>query len=265
MPGRGIGYGLLRYLAERSAAELAAAPAAEVAFNYLGQFDRAVSEGAFFALRGRSRPEPRSSGRSPRRHLLEVAARCRRGRLEVGFGYSEGVHRRETVERLAEGYARGAAGADRALRGRGGGRATRRRTSRWPDWTRRRWTRCWGGAGGGGRLPADAPAGRDALPRALRPGAGRLRGAVRLPAGGAAGRGGAGAGVAGRGGAARGAAGGLRLGGTAAAGAGRPARGEAAASAGRTGGGWTRRSGRRAWRRTWRRTGRRASSWRGRR
>ncbi|WP_020659967.1 non-ribosomal peptide synthetase [Amycolatopsis benzoatilytica] len=37
-PGRGIGYGLLRYLNPDTAATLAAAPAAQIAFNYLGRF-----------------------------------------------------------------------------------------------------------------------------------------------------------------------------------------------------------------------------------
>ncbi|MFB9905612.1 amino acid adenylation domain-containing protein [Allokutzneria oryzae] len=37
-PGQGIGYGLLRYLNPDTTATLAAAPAAQVAFNYLGRF-----------------------------------------------------------------------------------------------------------------------------------------------------------------------------------------------------------------------------------
>ncbi|MFE3170392.1 amino acid adenylation domain-containing protein [Amycolatopsis sp. NPDC059090] len=37
-PGQGLGYGLLRYLNPDAAATLAAAPAAQIAFNYLGRF-----------------------------------------------------------------------------------------------------------------------------------------------------------------------------------------------------------------------------------
>lgn len=37
-PGQGLGYGLLRYLNPDTAATLAAAPAAQIAFNYLGRF-----------------------------------------------------------------------------------------------------------------------------------------------------------------------------------------------------------------------------------
>ncbi|MET0399939.1 MAG: condensation domain-containing protein, partial [Longimicrobiaceae bacterium] len=102
VPGHGIGYGLLRWVG--AGAELADAPPAEVSFNYLGQFDQAVSGEAFFGF------APESAGasmdrRGPRPHLLEVGASVQAGRLELQVGYAEGVHRRETVERLAEGYA----------------------------------------------------------------------------------------------------------------------------------------------------------------
>ena len=105
VPGKGIGYGLLRYVARSEAgAELARAPEAEVVFNYLGQLDQAVSAETFFGF------APESAGaamdpRSPRPHRLEVTGAVRAGRLELQIGYAEGVHRRETVERLAEGYA----------------------------------------------------------------------------------------------------------------------------------------------------------------
>jgi len=50
-PRRGIGYGLLRYLAGDETSEtLAALPRAEVSFNYLGQLDRAVPGDPLFVL-----------------------------------------------------------------------------------------------------------------------------------------------------------------------------------------------------------------------
>jgi amino acid adenylation domain-containing protein/non-ribosomal peptide synthase protein (TIGR01720 family) len=105
VPHRGIGYGLLRWLGGgETAAELAGAPAAEVGFNYLGQFDQAVSGEAFFGFAPES-AGPSMDRRGPRPYLLEVGGSVRAGRLELQVAYAEGVHRRETVERLAEGYA----------------------------------------------------------------------------------------------------------------------------------------------------------------
>jgi non-ribosomal peptide synthase protein (TIGR01720 family) len=105
VPRRGIGYGLLRYLGGGEAgAALGRAPDPEVAFNYLGQFDQSVSGESFFAFAEESAGAS-SDGRSPRQHLLEVSGSVQGGRLELQVGYAEGVHRRETVERLAEGYA----------------------------------------------------------------------------------------------------------------------------------------------------------------
>ncbi|MET0400296.1 MAG: condensation domain-containing protein, partial [Longimicrobiaceae bacterium] len=104
VPRRGIGYGLLRYAGGEAGAELAGAPRAEVAFNYLGQFDRSVSADAFFAFAEESAGAP-ADGRGPRSHRVELNAAVREGRLEVELGYAEGVHRRDTIERLAAWYA----------------------------------------------------------------------------------------------------------------------------------------------------------------
>ncbi len=105
VPGRGIGYGVLRYLGGgETAAELAGAAQAEVGFNYLGQFDQAVSTEAFFGFAPESAGPSMDRG-SRRPHLLEVGGSVQAGCLELQIGYAEGVHRREGVERLAEEYA----------------------------------------------------------------------------------------------------------------------------------------------------------------
>ncbi|MET0396505.1 MAG: condensation domain-containing protein, partial [Longimicrobiaceae bacterium] len=104
VPRRGIGYGLLRYAGGEAGAELARAPRAEVAFNYLGQLDAAVSGEAFFALAEEPAGDT-ADGRTPRAHRVLVTGAVRDGRLEVRIGYAEGVHRRETIERLAGWYA----------------------------------------------------------------------------------------------------------------------------------------------------------------
>ena len=106
VPGRGIGYGLLRWGAASEAGdEPWAVGEAEVSFNYLGQLDQVVSSGSFFAFAPESAGE-QVDGRTPRDHILEVTGAVREGRLGLRIGYAEGMHRRDTVERLAAGTRR---------------------------------------------------------------------------------------------------------------------------------------------------------------
>jgi amino acid adenylation domain-containing protein/non-ribosomal peptide synthase protein (TIGR01720 family) len=101
VPGRGIGYGLLRYGA--AAGLLETVPAAEVLFNYLGQAGAASGEGSLF------RASPAYAGckspRGHRTHALEVSGLVTEGRLRVTLTYGARTHRRETAERLAAAYA----------------------------------------------------------------------------------------------------------------------------------------------------------------
>jgi amino acid adenylation domain-containing protein/non-ribosomal peptide synthase protein (TIGR01720 family) len=101
VPGRGIGYGVLRYLA--GDADLAACQPAEISLNYLGQVDRAAEARRLVAA-----PEPTGLATSPlaaRAYLLEVDAEVRAGSLRAGFSYSRNRHRRATVQRLAGHFA----------------------------------------------------------------------------------------------------------------------------------------------------------------
>jgi non-ribosomal peptide synthase protein (TIGR01720 family) len=101
VPGRGIGYGLLRY--GEAADVLEAAPAAEILFNYLGQAGATSEESALF------RASMASDGcRSPRGHRtypLEIVGIVTDGRLQITLTYGSRTHRRETAERLAAAYA----------------------------------------------------------------------------------------------------------------------------------------------------------------
>jgi non-ribosomal peptide synthase protein (TIGR01720 family) len=105
VPRKGIGYGLLRHLdADASLATLRRAPPRQVSFNYLGQFDEALTASSFLRLA----PEPAGDLRSPRGlrpHLIEVSAVALGGRLHTTFLYAETLHRRRTIERVAEAYA----------------------------------------------------------------------------------------------------------------------------------------------------------------
>jgi non-ribosomal peptide synthase protein (TIGR01720 family) len=106
VPGRGIGYGLLRHLcrADADAARLRELPQAEVSFNYLGQFDQSLEETGLFKL-APERGGASVRGDATRSHLLEVTGRVSGGRLSVTWVYSERVHRRQTVETLSGNFA----------------------------------------------------------------------------------------------------------------------------------------------------------------
>ena len=100
IPREGIGYGMLRYLKYDAAVveRLRQLPAAEVCFNYWGQVDQMFSSTLFQAgfYRGGNR-----SPKQTRTYLLEINSSIVNGRLQTVWGYSENVHRRSTVENLA--------------------------------------------------------------------------------------------------------------------------------------------------------------------
>jgi amino acid adenylation domain-containing protein/non-ribosomal peptide synthase protein (TIGR01720 family) len=104
LPGRGLGYGMLRYLGERGVAdELRAAPQSGVMFNYLGQRDQALPEDSPFRW-ARESSGPSRSPRARRRYLLDVNATIAEGRLHVRWIYSENRHEKATIEDLARRY-----------------------------------------------------------------------------------------------------------------------------------------------------------------
>ncbi|NOK13568.1 amino acid adenylation domain-containing protein, partial [Corallococcus exercitus] len=104
VPGKGVGYGLLRYQGpEAIAAKLRQAPKAQVAFNYLGQFDALASGTGGFTLAKESAGPTQGEG-GQRSHVLEVNGLVVGGQLEVTWTYSEALHTKATVEALAREY-----------------------------------------------------------------------------------------------------------------------------------------------------------------
>jgi len=105
IPKQGIGYGVLRYLSQDAeiTEKLRALPQAEVYFNYLGQVDQAWSWPVFLGPFWKT-SEPHRSPRGRRRYLLEVNGRLTEGQLQYDWTYSERIHRRDTIERLAQGF-----------------------------------------------------------------------------------------------------------------------------------------------------------------
>ncbi|HEY3571702.1 MAG TPA: amino acid adenylation domain-containing protein [Thermoanaerobaculia bacterium] len=106
VPERGIGYGLLRYIGDAGDAgdALAAAPAVEISFNYLGQVDATFGGDALLRPAAES-AGPSRSPRARRTHRLEIGGIVADGRLRISLTYGARTHRRETVERLAAAYA----------------------------------------------------------------------------------------------------------------------------------------------------------------
>jgi amino acid adenylation domain-containing protein/non-ribosomal peptide synthase protein (TIGR01720 family) len=105
VPGHGLGYGLLRYLVGGEApALLAALPAAEVSFNYLGRFDGTLPEGSAFAPAPEPAGPPRSFG-APRSHKIDINASVAGDRLHVVWTYGADLYRPSTLETLAKRFA----------------------------------------------------------------------------------------------------------------------------------------------------------------
>ncbi|PTT84368.1 non-ribosomal peptide synthetase, partial [Pseudomonas sp. HMWF005] len=105
VPGKGIGYGVLRYLSR--CAELQALPQPRVTFNYLGQFDGAFNteEGALFVPSGESTGANQDAA-APLGNWLSVDGQVYGGELELTWTFGTGMYRAETIEALAEAYRR---------------------------------------------------------------------------------------------------------------------------------------------------------------
>jgi amino acid adenylation domain-containing protein/non-ribosomal peptide synthase protein (TIGR01720 family) len=99
VPGKGLGYGLLRYLGTEGAA-LGGAGWPQVGFNYLGRLDQALAADAPWRLADEPVAGQRSPG-SARRCWLELAVSVRRGELVCEWTWSQAVHDETTVSALA--------------------------------------------------------------------------------------------------------------------------------------------------------------------
>ncbi|NUU37570.1 non-ribosomal peptide synthase/polyketide synthase [Pseudomonas sp. C2B4] len=101
IPGKGLGYGLLRYMGDATAqAALAALPQARVTFNYLGQFDQSFAEDALFT------PAKESSGAAqpadaPLPNWLSVDGQVYGGELKLDWTFSRECFDLREIEALA--------------------------------------------------------------------------------------------------------------------------------------------------------------------
>ncbi|MEL7313687.1 MAG: amino acid adenylation domain-containing protein, partial [Cyanobacteria bacterium J06559_3] len=99
VPQNGIGYGILRYLSEKSvAAPLQAQPQADILFNYLGTLEQLLPSDSIFQF-----AEPLQVSRSPReapKYALDISAFIRKGQLQIDWHYSSLSE--ATVQAIAE-------------------------------------------------------------------------------------------------------------------------------------------------------------------
>ncbi|MCX5206934.1 amino acid adenylation domain-containing protein [Streptomyces sp. NBC_00237] len=104
VPGKGVGYGALRYLG-RSDVALAGDARPQIAFNYLGQFDglvRAQEQGLYRSVSPIGLAETASDLRL---HDLDVVGHVSGGELEFTWSYAANRYEASTVEALADSFA----------------------------------------------------------------------------------------------------------------------------------------------------------------
>ncbi|MHC6226530.1 non-ribosomal peptide synthetase [Pseudomonas sp. X10] len=104
VPHKGIGYGVLRYLADDASRErMAALPQARITFNYLGQFDQQFDTAALF------QPLDAPAGLAhdldaPLPNWLSVDGQVYGGALQLRWTFSQERYDNETIAALAEDY-----------------------------------------------------------------------------------------------------------------------------------------------------------------
>ncbi|WP_112267764.1 non-ribosomal peptide synthase/polyketide synthase [Lentzea terrae] len=99
IPHKGLSYGALRYLSPNGV--LNTDQAAEICFNYHGQWNASADSDGFYRSWGGGIGQDVASDRL-RTYLLEVTGVVEDGELELGWTYSTAVHDEKTVQRLAE-------------------------------------------------------------------------------------------------------------------------------------------------------------------
>lgn len=105
IPNKGLNYGVLRYLSQNNPKVelLRSLPQAEVVFNYLGQFDQTFSDSSIFKIS----QEYQGQTRSPENreiYILSIDALVINHQLQINWTYSEKIHQRSTIARLAQGF-----------------------------------------------------------------------------------------------------------------------------------------------------------------
>ncbi|WP_236248473.1 non-ribosomal peptide synthetase [Pseudomonas mosselii] len=104
VPHKGLGHGVLRYLADEAGRErMAALPQARITFNYLGQFDQQFDQAALF------QPLDAPAGLAhdldaPLPNWLSVDGQVYGGALQLRWSFSAERYDEATIARLADAY-----------------------------------------------------------------------------------------------------------------------------------------------------------------
>ncbi|WP_323798315.1 non-ribosomal peptide synthetase [Nisaea sp.] len=99
VPGEGLAYGIGRYLPEDPPEDY---PEAEIAFNYLGQFETDAGAGLFSVAEEGAGESQCLDGTRP--HAIDINGLVSDGSLTVSLSYSSHQYRPETMESLAQGF-----------------------------------------------------------------------------------------------------------------------------------------------------------------
>ncbi|MCP3774857.1 amino acid adenylation domain-containing protein [Paenibacillus sp. MZ04-78.2] len=97
IPHKGIGYGILKYLAKTEVPRSGLQP--EISFNYLGQFDQDLQQHEIRLSQYSAGSD--SSGNQRRPYVLNVNGMITGGQLRLTINYSHKQYARETIERLS--------------------------------------------------------------------------------------------------------------------------------------------------------------------
>jgi non-ribosomal peptide synthase protein (TIGR01720 family) len=104
VPAKGIGYGLMRYLAPKESQLLMQAqPSAEVSFNYLGQFADHIPAIGSQCGPGEFKGDE-FCGSATRSHLIEMIASVHDRQLGCEFHYNTEIHTAASIELLSARY-----------------------------------------------------------------------------------------------------------------------------------------------------------------
>jgi non-ribosomal peptide synthase protein (TIGR01720 family) len=104
VPNRGVGFGVLRHLhADEAVRASLAAVQPGIAFNYLGQLDQTLKNGAGFS-RARDSGGMARDERGPLPCWIEVIGQVMDGVLTMNWSYSDRMFKPATMEALAAGF-----------------------------------------------------------------------------------------------------------------------------------------------------------------
>ena len=105
IPNNGSGYGLLYYItSENNEINLLKAKSkAQVAFNYLGQFDNMLAKDSMFEL-SKNKVGYTHNLEAMRSHIIEIDCMIVNGRLVIDWKYSTNIHKDESIDLIAKNF-----------------------------------------------------------------------------------------------------------------------------------------------------------------